>query len=55
MIHDVVPGVAVRRHIERLQPQRVRPDHADVVKLAAHAFQIADAVTVGSENVAGCS
>ena len=48
-VGDVVPVVAVRRRIERHQPQARHPELGQVVDPLAHSPQVAASVTVGVE------
>jgi hypothetical protein len=47
VIDHVIPAVAVRRHVERLEPDRVSSDRPDVIQPPVYAGQIAEPITVG--------
>ena len=47
VVGDVVAVVALRRRVDRAQPDGVDAERRDVVEPAAEALEVADAVTVG--------
>ena len=51
VVGDVVPAVAVRRGVERQQPETGRAEPTDVLEALGDATEIAPAVTVGVEEV----
>ena len=47
VVADVVAGVALRRGVERREPERVDPEPGQVLEPGRDAGEVADAVAVG--------